>query len=122
MRQLFLKDVPMVSYDTDSTGRTVISVDEIDDIDSLAVTSKDTVTGEIHTDYLAGVVCCTRDPASIAEDFVVPGATSAFTPRHPAFVMVRDSRESELVAEYAQQLRDDPRGGLTRHRHLCGGQ
>lgn len=111
------RGIPLIGYDRTGTGREVISVDEIDDVDSLSVTSRDVRSGEIHTDYFAGVVCCLTSPESVAPDFAAPGV---FSPFHPAFITPRTAGDAEESADYARQLAADPRTALARHRHACG--
>lgn len=99
--------IPVVGYEAnhgDENGsdqlirfdHIVISVDEIDDIEGLAVTSWDRVTGEINTDYFAGVVVATRDTRFCGDlidstDFPPSPVHRLFTPHHPAVVLLAPS-------------------------------
>lgn len=71
----------------------VIAVDEIDDIEGLAVTSWDRLTEEINTDYYAGIVVATQDTGFCGDLIDSAGLSSSpesriFTPHHPAVVLV----------------------------------
>lgn len=115
----------------------VVSVDEIDDIESLAVTSWDRLTGEINTDYFAGIVVATTS-TRFCGDLVDPAdaATSqtrrVFTAHHPAVLLVGPAgagagtnpavaarAEADFAAEYAKLLADSPRAALSFHRRVC---
>ena len=113
-------------------GHKVIAIEEIDDIDSLAVTSR--AAGEITTDYYSGVVICVGayddwdfiDPETLnvcAEGPVL--AHRMFTPRHPAIIVSGpDSdpgleHQAQLIAAFAGALRDHPRTALSFHRRAC---
>lgn len=115
-------------------GHEVIAVDEIEDIDALAVTSRDVVTHEITTEYFAGAVIAVgayRDWGFIDPDMlnVVADrpvlAHRMFTPRHPAVIVsgpdveVALSRQAGVIAAYAATLRNRPREALGFHRRAC---
>ena len=77
-------------------GHLVIAVEEIDDIDALAVTSVDLAQRTLVTDYVAGVVVCVGayadwpflDPETLNVVTDTPVlAHRMFTPRHPAIVV-----------------------------------
>ncbi len=116
-------------------GHRVIAVDEIDDIDSLAVTSRDVASHEITTEYFAGVAVCAGAYADW--DFIEPEmlnvcdgrpalAHRMFTPRHPAIIVSGPdvtaglARQAEVIAAYASALRHAPRAALSFHRRACG--
>lgn len=133
--------VPALGYDKDGPvvagpppevrwEHRVIDVDEVDDVDSLAVTSEDAVSGEINTDYVAGVVLAVRpqggwpfveDELMNIHDGVAQLAHGIFTPRHPGILALPDSSAAgcELVASYAAALWRHPRGALAFHRRVC---
>lgn len=134
--------VPAIGYDPVVAGdradvmwgHCVIAVEEIDDIDALAVTSRDERTHEITTEYVAGVAICVGayddwgfiDPETLNVCAAQPVlAHSMFTPRHPAIVVAGAQgvaggrRQAEVIAAYAAALRDDPRSALTFHRTAC---
>lgn len=138
LRELTLARIPALGYDRRPAGaddlparwgHEVIAVDEIDDMDLLAVTSQDAATREINTDYFSGVVLATGEPIPAFLDPEVLNVHGAlpvlahrtFTPRHPA-VLVADTEQhvrAAVVAGYAVALRDDPRRALAFHRHVC---
>ena len=115
-------------------GHRVIAIEEIDDIDALAVTSRDVATGEITTEYLAGVVLSVGgyddwhfidpDMLNVCDGRPVL-AHRMFTPRHPAVVVSGPDvtagldRQAEVVAAYAGALRTSPRRALAFHRRAC---
>ena len=115
-------------------GHEVISVEEIEDIEALAVTSRDVITDEITTEYVSGVVIATgpyADWSFIDPDTlnVVDGrpvlAHRMFTPRHPAIVLSGPDvtagleRQDAVIAAYAAALRNNPRRALAFHRRAC---
>lgn len=115
-------------------GHLVIAVEDIDDIDSLAVTSVDLAQRTLVTDYVAGVVVCAGayddwpflDPETLNVVTDTPVlAHRMFTPRHPAIVVSGPDadpaldRQAQVVARYAAALRDDPRAALAFHRRVC---
>lgn len=133
--------VPVLGYDRRTGtgswparwGHHVVALDEIEDVDLLAVTSQDIATGEINTDYFTGVVIATGadvpafvDPELLnALDTVPRLAHRTFTPRHPAvLVAFTDTPEllalqADVVAAYATALTERPRQALWFHRRIC---
>lgn len=134
--------IPVIGYDQGRAGsdprvrwgHQVIAIEEIDDIDSLAVTSRDSVTHEITTEYFAGVALC----VGVYDDwrFIDSGmlnvcderpvlAHRMFTPRHPAVVVsgpdvtVGLPLQAEVIAAYAAALQASPRDALSFHRKAC---
>lgn len=140
MAALERSGIPHVGYDRRAGadgehlrwGHRVIAIEDIDDIDSLAVTTR--AAGEITTDYFAGVVICVGgydrwdfidpDTLNVCADGPVL-AHRMFTPRHPAIVVSGpDSdpgldHQAELIAAFAAALRDHPRTALAFHRRAC---
>ncbi len=115
-------------------GHLVIAVEEIDDIDALAVTSVDLAQRTLVTDYVAGVAICVGayadwpflDPETLNVVTDTPVlAHRMFTPRHPAIVVSGPDadpaleRQAQVVARYAAALRADPRAALAFHRRVC---
>lgn len=115
-------------------GHLVIAVEEIDDIDALAVTSVDLAQRTLVTDYVAGVVVCVGayadwpflDPETLNVVTDTPVlAHRMFTPRHPAIVVSGPDadpaleRQAQVVARYAAALGHDPRAALAFHRRVC---
>lgn len=115
-------------------GHEVIAIDEIEDIEAMAVTSRDVVTHEITTEYFAGVVIAVggyQDWAFVDPDMlnVVSDrpvlAHRMFTPRHPALIVsgpdvaVGLDRQADVIAAYAGSLRNQPREALSFHRRVC---
>lgn len=92
----------------------VVSVDEIDDIEGLAVTSRDRLTGEINTDYYVGIVVATRN-TRFCGDLVDPDDSAplvmrrVFTPHNPAVVLVGPV-ETESDATPVTRAGTDPVG------------
>ncbi len=122
------------SAETVRWGHEVIAIDEIEDIEALAVTSRDVVTHEITTEYFAGVAIgagAYGDWPFIDPDLlnVVDGrpvlAHRMFTPRHPAVIVsgpdvaVGLERQADVIAAYAASLRTRPREALSFHRRAC---
>ncbi len=142
LRGLAQAQVPALGYDRRSDGgddrvrwgHEVLAIEEIEDIDALAVTSRDVATGEITTEYVAGAVICTgpySDWSFIDPDTlnVVAGepvlAHRMFTPRHPALVVSGPDvtagleHQAQVIATYARTLRQEPRRALAFHRRAC---
>lgn len=140
LRSIAAASVPVLGYECGAAtevalparwGHRVIALDEIDDMDLLAVTSEDAETGEINTDYFAGVVLATgtevpdfADPELLNVHDARPVlAHRTFTPRNPAVLVAGRRPDAELlasvVARYAVTLRDEPRRALAFHRHVC---
>lgn len=112
----------------------VIAIEEIEDIDALAITSRDVGTDEITTEYVSGAVICAGryddwpfvDPDTLN---VVAGrpvlAHRMFTPRHPAILVSGPDvatglqRQADVIAAYAGTLADEPRRALAFHRRAC---
>lgn len=134
--------IPVLGYDSSGPGsdprvrwgHEVIAIDEIDDIDSLAVTSRDVTTHEITTEYFAGVALCVGaygdwrfiDPDMLNVCEGRPAlAHRMFTPRHPAIVVSGPDvtaglpLQVEVIAAYAVALRQSPRAALSFHRRAC---
>ncbi|MFN8125989.1 MAG: hypothetical protein U0R64_05720 [Candidatus Nanopelagicales bacterium] len=115
-------------------GHHVIAIEEIDDIDALAITSVDLAERVLVTDYVTGVVVSVGayrdwpflDPETLNVVTDTPVlAHRMFTPRHPAIVVSGPDaapaleRQAQVVARYAVTLRVDPRAALTFHRRVC---
>lgn len=138
--------IPTIDYDSTAAagegdgigvqrrGHEVIAIEEIEDIESLAITSRDVATDEITTEYVSGAVICTgtyADWSFIDPDTlnVVDGhpvlAHRMFTPRHPAIVVSGPDvtagleRQATVIAAYAAALRSEPRRALAFHRRAC---
>lgn len=132
--------VPALGYDAEGPASAappevrwehrVIDVEEVEDVDQLAVTSEDAVSGEINTDYVAGVVVAVRpqdgwpfveDELMNVHNGVAQLAHGIFTPRHPGIVVLPDDLATgcEVVASYAAALWRHPRGALGFHRRVC---
>lgn len=149
MRALRSMSIPVVGFDAALsvaadqrdvlTGHRVLSIDEIEDIDALGVTSQEAGTGTISTDYFAGVIVAMGESQDASDiDFLdsdmlnvhagLPRlARQIFTPHHPALILLNLGRgyldsldqEARVIAGYAALLRDDPRAALAYHRHAC---
>jgi hypothetical protein len=103
----------------------VISVDEIDDIEGLAVTSWDRLTGEINTDYYAGICVATENTGFIGDlvdsgDELSSQTNRVFTPHHPAVVLVGSNRRGSDVPPAGWTGGDPVKRGGARPKGVAG--
>lgn len=121
-------------------GHLVIAIEEIEDLDLLAVTSRDCQTQEINTDYFAGVVLAIPGDSFIRQGLVdlADGAWQSmhdlFISDNPALLVLAESDsgarysadgwqelvglQAAVAARFAHVLRENPRGALAFHRSL----
>lgn len=118
-------------------GHVVIAIEEIEDIDLLAVTSRDCETGELNTDYFTGVVATPVRDSAVGPIFPGVGAEewgtfhSLFSSHNPAVLVLAEAQRAsdrdrlaregaKLAAGYANLLRSNPRRALSFNRHVTG--
>lgn len=115
-------------------GHGVVDLEEIEDVDLIAVTTLDLRCGQINTDYFTGVIVCAKgtrgfdeflapespeSPTSAATDAIFGGI---FPSENPTVLALpeSDAAGADLVAGFVMLLRRQPRLGFAVHRALAG--
>jgi hypothetical protein len=126
----FDRITPNETVDVASTryGHEVIALAEIDAIDAIAVTSQDWMTGEINTDYFAGLLVATGlEPVAggDAPDLLPePDSGAVFSPHHPAVIDLTNCNQADVdhmaaaLPAFVALLATAPRSGLSLHRAI----